>query len=360
MFKFYRFIAVMRKDWKLIIGDKAILTMSVFIPLMQVLLFSYAINTNPKNLPTALINMDQSEISRAYVAAIEQTGYFHFKPVSSYQAASDDLMRGYLQFVIMIPPNLSKDMKAGRVPQVVIEADATDPIATNGALLAIEGVHRAMFQKSIERVELIKHAKFNPMGIGNHYIVPGLIGVILLFTLCMLTAVSIVKERVMGSMEILLTLPVELMLGKVLPYILIGYVQVLLILLLAYFQLGVPFEGSLFILLMACFPYILANLLMGVFFSTIAVSELQAIIATTFFMLPSILLSGFVFPFRGMPFWAQWIGNLLPLTHFSFICKGVMLKGINGFQVLYHSLPIFVFIAVLLFFSVKSFKKTLD
>lgn len=363
MFKWYRFIAVMRKEWRLIVGDKAILAMSIFIPLMQVTLFAYAVNTNPKNLPTALINMDQSEVSRAYVSAIEQTGYFDFKSVTGYQEAKGDLVRGVLQFIIIIPPNLSKDLRAGKVPSIVLEADATDPVATNSAMAAMEGAHKAMFLKGVERVELIKHAKFNPTGVTRYYIVPGLIGVILLFTMCMLTAVSIVKERVMGSMEILLTSPIrplELMLGKVIPYILIGYIQVMVILMLAYFQLGVPFEGSPLVLLAACFPYIIANLLMGVFFSTIAVNELQAIIATTFFMLPSILLSGFVFPFQGMPLWARWLGSLLPLTHFCMISKGVMLKGIGMLQVMYHSIPIILFSIMLLIASAASFRETLD
>lgn len=363
MFKGYRFFAVMRKEWRLIYGDKTILAMSIFIPLMQVVLFAYAVNTNPKHLPTAIINMDQSEVSRAYVSAMEQTGYFNFKPSSNHQEAMDDLIKGSLQFVVIIPSNLSKDLKAGRVPQIVIEADATDPVATNGAIMAMDGVHRAMFQKGIKRVELVKHAKFNPSGITRYYIVPGLMGVILLFTLCMLTAVSIVKEKVMGSMEILLTSPiepVELMMGKVVPYILIGYIQIVVILVLAYFHLGVPFEGSLSLLLLACFPYIVANLMMGIFFSILANNELQAIIATTFFMLPSILLSGFVFPFQGMPIWARWIGSLLPLTHFSRICKGIMLKGIGAIQVVYHIVPILLFIIVLMLLSVKSFKHTLD
>lgn len=363
MFKWYRFFAVMHKEWKLIIGDRAILAMSVLIPLMQVILFSYAVNTNPKYLPTALVNMDQSEMSRAYVSAIEQTGYFSFLPVSDYQQAEEGLLRGHLQFVIVIPSNLTREVKAGRVPQIVIEADATDPIATNGAMGALEGVHRMMFQQGIQRVELVKHAKFNPLGITRYYIVPGLIGVILLFTLCMLTAVSIVKERVMGTMEILLTSPIEpmeLMLGKMTPYILIGYVQIIVILLLGYYQLNVPLEGSVSLLLLACFPYIIANLLMGVFFSILAKNELQAVIATTFFMLPSILLSGFVFPFQGMPIWARYVGSVLPLTHFNLVTKGVMLKGIDAYQVLYHSLPIMAFILTLLLISAKLFRRTLD
>lgn len=363
MFKWYRFFAVMRKEWQLIVGDRAILAMSVLIPLMQVVLFSYAVNTNPKHLPTALINMDQSETSRAYVSAIEQTGYFDFKPVINYQEAEKSLLKGRLQFIILIPPNLTKAITSGKMPDIVLEADATDPVATRGAMTAMEGVHRMMFHQDVAKVSLVKHAKFNPQGISRYYIVPGLIGVILLFTLCMLTAVSIVKERVMGSMEVLLITPIEpieLMAGKIIPYIFIGYVQVSVILLLAYFQLGVPFEGSPIVLLIACFPYIVANLLMGVFFSIVASNELQATIATTFFMLPSMLLSGFVFPFQGMPVWAKSIGWLLPLTHFSLICKGVMLKGIDAYQVAYHSMPIVLFIVLLAFISLRFFRKTLD
>lgn len=362
-FKWYRFWAVMKKEWRLIVGDKAILAMSVAVPLMQVILFSYAVNTNPKHLPTALINLDQSPLSRSYVSAIEQTGYFDFKSVENYEEAENNLLKGYLQFIILIPPNLSKEVHAGNTPDVVIEADATDPVATNGAMAAISGVHRMLFEKSMERVNLVTHAKFNPSGVTRYYIVPGLIGVILLFTLCMLTAVSIVKERVMGSMEILLTSPIqpmELMLGKIVPYILIGYTQICVILLLGVYQLSVPFHGSVVTLLLACFPYIVANLLMGVFFSILAKNELQAIISTTFFMLPSILLSGFVFPFQGMPVWAQWVGYILPLTHFNLITKGVMLKGIDWKMVLFHTMPIWLFITILLTVAVSRFQRTLD
>ena len=363
-FAWHRFRAVIAKEWRLIIRDPAILAMSIGIPLMQVILFSYAIDTNPKHLPTAVINYDDSALTRSYLESVRQTEYFSFVPSTDYETASDQLMKGYVQFVMVIPPKFGVDVTAGKVPSLVLESDSTDPVATNAAMATLQGLHDQYFSSHVPpKAQLVVHSKFNPKGISRYYIVPGLIGVILLFTLCMLTAVSIVKERVMGTMEILLASPIrplELILGKIIPYVLIGYVQFVVIVSLGVFQLGVPFYGSFWLLAAACMPYILANLIMGVFFSVLGKNEIQAMIATTFFMLPSILLSGFVFPFQGMPVWAQWIGMLLPLTHFNLICKGIMLKGIGVKMVLYHSMPIFCFIIVLTVIALSRFKKTLD
>lgn len=351
-----RMRAVLIKECKQVIRDPVIIAMSVLIPCVQVIIFSFAINTNPKDLPTYIFDFDQSQASYQAVSDIIKTGYFSvLKPPGQYAQAREDLVADKVKFIITIPPNYGS-----REPKVPIQiiSDASDGISSGGATGALNALSLSHLPP-----EWTFHVKYNPKGITRYTLVPGLIGVILLFTLAMLTAVSIVKERERGTMEILLSTPMkpfELMLGKILPYVIMGYVQITVVVLLSIFVLAIPFRGSVLLLYMASFPYIAANVAMGMFISTMARNEMQATMGTSFFMLPSILLSGFMFPVAGMPLWAQYLSCTLPLHHYVAICRGIMLKGIPLSMVWGYIWPMLLFFVIVMSMALSRFKTTVD
>ena len=359
-----RFLAVMYKESIQIRRNPAILAMSLLIPLMQVILFTYAINTNPKHLSTLVIDQDQSEYSRQLIHAMHNTKYFDMK---QYKGRLDDAIEemrlGNTTFVMHVPYHFSNKLENQDQPQIHFISDSTDPVATSIAKSTMTYLSHHLFNHDVKpSFELISHDHFNPRAISRNYIAPGLLGIILLFSLCMMTAVSLVKEKELGSLEVLLTTPlkpIEVIAGKIAPYVVIGYIQVVIIILMSHF-LSVPFRGSYMLLGLCCMPYIIANLSMGMLFSTVAKDELQAVVSSTFFLLPSILLSGFAFPFEGMPIWARWIGYVLPLTHFNNISKGIMLKGFTPIETLPHLIPILIFDVVIIMVASKVFKPTLD
>ncbi len=279
-----------------------------------------------------------------------------------------------MQFFITIPPQFSRELLRGEQPVVLVEADATDPAATGNAISALRTVARTALEHDLkgsigyllpggDPLEVRIHPRYNPEGITQYNIVPGLMGVVLTMTMAMITGLAITRERERGTMENLLSMPtrpLEVLLGKIIPYILVGYVQVILILLAAKIVFHVPMQGSLTLLLAVAMIFIIANLAVGITFSTLARNQLQAVQMTFFFFLPSILLSGFMFPFRGMPVWAQMIGELLPLTHFLRIVRGILLKG-NGIAEVWHQLwqiGLFAFLAVVV--GVRRYRRTLD
>ncbi|HRI38485.1 MAG TPA: ABC transporter permease [Nitrospira sp.] len=370
-----RFWAIVVKEFIQMRRDRVTFGMMIGVPLIQLVLFGFAINADPKHLPTAVLMADYGAQGRTLLQAIRNSRYFEFvREVKTEQEAEEVLARGEAQFVINIPPNFSRDMLRGERPAILIEADATDPAATSNAIGSLRVLVTTALQQDLrgalaymargdEPIELRVHARYNPEAITQYNIVPGLMGVVLTMTMVMITGLAITRERERGTMENLLSMPTrpfEVMIGKVLPYILVGYIQVILILLAAHFLFSVPVTGNIPMLFVSALVFIVANLAMGITFSTLAQNQLQAMQLSFFFFLPSLLLSGFMFPFRGMPQWAQSIGEMLPLTHFLRIVRGIMLKGNGVEEVVLQLWQIALFALVVLMIGVKRYRQTLD
>jgi len=374
-FNLRRFWAIVVKEFIQMRRDRVTFAMMVGIPLLQLILFGYAINMNPKHLPTAVFSADNSAFSRTLVWALRNSDYFGIVRVAGNEAEIQSLLRlGQVQFVLHIPEDFSRKLLRGERPSLLLEADATDPAATSYALMALNSLATSAFDRDLKGplrmlraapgpVELRTHRHFNPENITQYNIVPGLLGVVLTMTMVVITALAITRERERGTMENLLSTPArpgEVMIGKIVPYIVVGYVQVLLILVAAKFLFDVPMVGSVPLLLAVMLTFIGANLAMGITFSTLSRNQLQAVQMAFFFFLPNIMLSGFMFPFRGMPVWAQWIGDVLPLTHFLRIVRGILLKG-NGLAQIWPELwPIVLFMVVMLSLGIKRYRQTLD
>lgn len=372
-FSGYRFWAVVTKEFIQMRRDRLTFGMMVGIPLIQLVLFGFAINMDPKNLPLAVLAADHSEFSRSFIQALQNSQYFQLAQVASTEAEAERWMReGEVQFIVNIPADFARRLQRGERPALLMEADATDPTATSNALAAVSALasfphdlHGPLqgLQNQPPVVEVRLHRRYNPEGVTQYNIVPGLMGVILTMTLIMQTGLAMTRERERGTMENLLATPVrpfEVMAGKIIPYVLVGYIQVTLILLAAYFIFRVPIVGSLTLLYAVTLVFIVANLSVGLMFSTIAKNQMQAMQMTFFFFLPSLMLSGFMFPFRGMPQWAQNIGNLLPLTHFLRLVRGIMLKGNDLLDSLPQLWPIALFLCVVIVLGLKRYRKTLD
>lgn len=374
-FTCHRFWAVVLKEFVQMKRDRMTFAMMIGIPLLQLLLFGFAINSDPKHLPTAVLNADQGPFARTLVAAMQHSGYFRFAREAQTEAeAARMLQLGEVQFVVNIPEDFSRRLIRGERPTLLVEADATDPAATGPALSAVRGLVENALDRDLTGplarlrtrpgpVNIQVHAHYNPENITQFNVVPGLMGVVLTMTMIIITALAITRERERGTMENLLATParpLEVMVGKILPYILVGYVQVTLILIAARYLFQVPMVGNLFLIYAVVFLFIAANLAVGITFSTLAQNQLQAMQMAFFFFLPSILLSGFMFPFRGMPVWAQWVGSCLPLTHFLRIVRGILLKGSGPIEILPELWPIALFMAVAMIVGLKRYRQTLD
>ncbi len=370
-----RLRAMMVKEFLQMRRDRTTLGMMIGIPLIQLILFGFAINLNPRHLSTVVVGDDHSLFTRRILVSMANSSYFEFTRSNLTEKEAEYLLKiGKIQFIINFPPNFSRDIVKGLKPNLLLEADATDPAATSRAVSVFNDLANialkedlvgplAGVNRSLRAYNPIVHSVYNPLAITAFNIVPGLLGVVLTMTLVIITALAITREYERGTMENLLSTPLkplEVMIGKILPYIIVGYVQVLLILFMAKFVFGVPMQGSIFLLLLMALPYIAANLSVGLTFSTLASNQLQAVQSAMFFFLPSILLSGFMFPFKGMPEWAQYIGNILPLTHFLVIVRGILLKGNGFFEVWREVLPIMGFMVVAMFIGFKRYRKTLD
>ncbi len=355
--------------------DRLTFGMMVGIPMLQLILFGYAINSDPKHLPTAIYSADNSVFSRTIVWALYNSSYFDITRQAENQAEIQQLLaRGQVQFAVEIPVDFSRDLLRGNKPDLLLEADATDPTAVGYAIGAINSLVPTVLNRdltgpltklrtSAQPFNLVIHQHYNPENITQYNIVPGLMGVMLTMTMIIITGLAITRERERGTMENLLSTPVhpaEVIIGKIVPYIAVGYIQVFLILLAAKFLFDVPMIGSLTLLLIMTFLFIVANLAVGITFSTIAKNQLQAVQMAFFFFLPSLLLSGYMFPFRGMPVWAQDIGECLPLTHYLRVVRGILLKG-NGLAEIAPDLwPIALFLIVMLTIGIKRYRQTLD
>ena len=370
-----RFLAILIKEMRQVRRDRLTFGMMVGVPIIQLLLFGFAINSDPKHLPAAILVADQSEFSRSFVAGLENSNYFRVTHRLESEAQGDALLAsGAVQFVLVVPAGFSTRLQRGEHPAMLLAADASDPAATGNAIAALNGIgqraigrdlvgplahlreNRAAFDVRVQR-------RYNPDGLSSYNVIPGLIGVILTMTMVMMTSLAMTRERERGTMENLLATParpLEVMLGKIVPYILIGYVQVTVILLAARLLFDVPMVGSLGLLSAVLVLFIAANLAVGFTFSTIARNQLQAMQLTFFFFLPSMLLTGFMFPFRGMPSWAQAIGEALPLTHFLRVVRGIMLKGNGLAEVLGHLWPIALFMLIAGSVAMLRYRQTVD
>jgi ABC-2 type transport system permease protein len=370
-----RFWSMVVKEFVQMRRDRLTFGMMVGIPLLQLILFGFAINSDPKHLPTAIYCADPGPHARTLVWALRNTDYFRILRLAETEAEVEQLLdRGDVQFVLSVPVDFTRRLERGERPAVWLEADATDPVATGNALAAVQSLMDRVWERDLQGapaglrarpgpVELRLHRKFNPEGITRYNIVPGLMGVVLTMTMVMVTAVAVTRERERGTMENLLSTPIrpfEVILGKIVPYILVGYVQVTLILLAARWIFAVPMVGNVALLFAVAFPFIAANLSVGITFSTLAKNQLQAVQASFFFFLPSLLLSGFMFPFRGMPDWAQAIGSVLPLTHFLRMVRGILLKGNAWPDLLPHLWPMLAFLCVAIAVGVRRYRRTLD
>lgn len=373
-FSLQRFWAIMVKEFIQMKRDKFTFGMMIGVPLLQIILFGYAINSDPKHLPTAIVSTDNSIFTRTFIADLENSSYFKVLEGNKSREEADWLLRtGQVQFVLYIPQNFSRNLVRGEHPELLVEADATDPAATSFSLGVFQNINEAIshqFNSSLDYlniqqtpINLVIQSKYNPERITQYNIVPGLLGVVLTMTMVIITALAITRERERGTMESLLAMPVqpmEVILGKLAPYIFVGYIQVIVILIASSFLFAIPIDGSLLLLFICCFPFIIANLVVGLTFSTVARNQLQAMQASIFFFLPSILLSGFMFPFHGMPQWAQVLGNILPLTHFLVIVRGIMLKGNGLIEILPGIGAIFLFFFAALIIAIKRYRQTLD
>jgi ABC-2 type transport system permease protein len=374
-FTLHRLWAVVLKEFIQMRRDRVTFIMMVGIPLLQLVLFGFAINSDPRHLPTAVLSADQGPFARTLVSALRNSGYFELvdEPASEAEAARL-LQVGDVQFVVNIPEDFSRRLMRGERPTVLIEADATDPAAVGPAVSAVRAIADTVLDRDLRgplsplrargpAVSFDIHASYNPESITQYNVVPGLMGVVLTMTMIVITALAITRERERGTMENLLSTPVrptEVMAGKILPYIVVGYIQATLILVAARWLFGVPLLGSIPLLYAVALLFIVANLAMGIMFSTLATNQLQAVQMAFFFFLPSILLSGFMFPFRGMPVWAQWIGSCLPLTHFLRIVRGILLKGNGLYEIAPEIWPIALFAVVAMTVGVKRYRQTLD
>jgi ABC-2 type transport system permease protein len=375
LFSFSRFAAIVAKEFIQMRRDRLTFAMVLGIPFMQLILFGFAINSDPRHLPTAVLIQDHSIFSRSLTQAMKNSDYFAFTAeVHSEANARELIKRGDAQFVLHIPEGFSRKLLRGEKPRLLVMADATDPAATSRALSTIQDLLRVVLDRELSgpnewlrsrapAAEMIIHAAYNPEGISQYNIVPGLMGVVLTMTMVLITALAITRESERGTMENLLATPVrplEVTLGKIIPYILVGYIQAILILVAARFLFQVPMFGSIPLLLSIMFVFIVANLAIGITFSNIARNQLQAMQMGFFFFLPSILLSGFMFPFRGMPVWAQHLGEILPLTHFLRIVRGILLKGNGLAEIAPEIWPMALFALGGLAVGLKRFRQTLD
>jgi ABC-2 type transport system permease protein len=374
-FSLSRWIGIILKEFIQLKRDRLTFGMIIGIPVIQLMLFGFAINTDPKHLPTAVLAADSSPWSRSLLAAMQNSGYFRIEQTLQNEAQLERaLALGDVQFAITIPENFGRKLVRGERPVLLVEADATDPGAVGSALAVLERISQQALARDLQgaladlapvapAMEMRVHRRYNPEAVTAYNIVPGLLGVILTMTMVLMTGLAMTRERERGTFENLLAtpaLPIEVMTGKIVPYIVIGLIQVTLVLAAAFTIFEVPMQGNILLLYGVVLLFIAANLTLGITFSSIASNQLQAMQMTFFFFLPSILLSGFMFPFRGMPEWAQALGSMLPLKHFLVLVRGVVLKGNTAHELWPAIWPIGIFMLVVIAIGLRFYKRTLD
>jgi ABC-2 type transport system permease protein len=363
--------AMLFKEFLQLRRDRITFATMIFIPLMQLLLFGYAINTVPRDMPTAVLLQENSDVGRSILAAIRNTKYFKVVRQLRDEADLDHaLASGEVLFAVEIPANFERALRRGDQPALLVAADATDPVATTGALGAVAQIVQTALKNDhglpdtgTPLFEVRQHARYNPAGATALNVVPGLLGTILTLTMLIFTALSVTRETERGTMESLLAMPItplEIMLGKILPYVIVGFVQAALILVAGVVLFAVPVVGNLVLLASLTTLFIATNLSFGYTFSTLAQNQLQAVQMSMMFFLPNLLLSGFLFPFAGMPQWAQWVGEFLPLTHFLRIVRSIMLKGATIADLHYDALALGGLMLLAMSIAVTRFRRTLD
>jgi ABC-2 type transport system permease protein len=371
-FSFARLVALLRKESIQILRDAMTLRIIIAIPIMQLFLFGFAINSDPKHLPAGLLSVEDSKYSRTIAAALANSGYYNLRVIRSEAEANEGLANGDLMFVVEIPPDFDRAVDRGESPGVLIDADATDPTAIGNAVAALgqaaNDLNRDLppirrIQPQTPPFQFVVHARYNPEQLTVLNVVPGLVCIVLMFSTLFVTTMAITKERERGTMENLLAMPVrpiEVMIAKIAPYVVIGYIQVLLILVAASIFFALPLRGSVLLLLAALGVFIASNLGLGVMFSTVSANQMQAVQLAQFTLMPSFLLSGFIFPFRGMPVWAQAIGNVFPATHAMRIVRGVLLKGAGWTEIAPELWPMALFTVAIIAFASLVYRETLD
>jgi ABC-2 type transport system permease protein len=366
-----RSYAMVVKEFIQLRRDRVSFAMIVMIPVMQLLLFGYAINTTPRHLPTAVLLQEDSDVGRSILKALENTSYFQFtRKVRTVEEFDDLLLSGKVLFGVEIPRGFERAVRRGDRPALLVAADATDPIAASSALGSLGMIVQSALAHDLFAgdppqmpFEIRAHARYNPAAESRLNIVPGLVGTILTMTMLIFTALSVTREIERGTMESLLSMPikpVEVMFGKIVPYVLVGFIQAALIIGIGVFLFGVPVLGSLTMLALLTTLFITVNLSIGYTFSTIVQNQLQAMQLSMMFFLPSILLSGFMFPFAGMPVWAQYIGEGLPLTHYLRIVRAIMLKGSTLANLQYDTMALAALMLLAMTIAVTRFRRTLD
>lgn len=372
-FSFIRWLAVVIKELHELRRDRISILMVFMTPLVQLIILGYAVNMDPHRLPSALLNYDTGPLSQVFVSSAQNTDYFNFHLFPSPEEARQAFVRGDIMFILTIPEGFTRQVLRGEKPRILVQGDAVDPLAINNALSALTGATKTMFRNDLPEVlraeegagefELVIHRMFNPEGITQYNTVPGIIGSVLSTTLILMTALAVTRERENGGMESLLISPVtgmEVILGKITPYVIIGGFQSVMILLSALFLFKIPMLGSVFLLFVVLIIFIFLCLAIGVTISGIAKNQLQALQLSSFYFIPSVMLSGFISPFISMPVWAQWIGACLPLTWFIRLIKGVMLKGYTASELMPELLALASLATITLFIAAISYRKTLD
>ncbi len=374
-FSIARWWAIVLKEFLQLKRDKVTFAMMIILPIIQLALFGFAINTDPKHLPTAIVSYDESEFTRTLISSMQTSEYYAIDTrYTTQNEAQAALKKGDILFILTIPADFTRKLLRGEKPSLLFEADATDPVTVATALSSIEGIMSQVTKKDLtgplavlsnqkKPFDVRVHRLYNPNGINQYNIIPGLMGTIMTMTLTMMTALAITREREKGTMENLLATParpLEIMTGKIIPYVFIGLIQATLILIASYFVFHVPFNGSVALAYGVALLFIAVNLTIGITISSLAQNMLQALQLTIFYFLPSILLSGFMFPFSGMPSWAQHIGGILPLTYFNRLIRGIVLKD-NNFAMLWPNIwPLILIGVIMMTLAVKFYKRTLD
>jgi len=370
-----RFFAILIKEFIQIRRDHTTFAMMFFLPILQLLLFGYAIDFDPRGLPTAVVKTTDSPYSRSILAALEQSTYFKITHPQTSEKVAEQLMRtGNVQFIISIPTDFTTQLLHQQKPQILVQSDNTDTATTTPALAALSSINTTALQNDLIGLvaglaapdppfEFVVHRRYNPEVITQYNIVPGLTGTILTMTMVMVASMTMTREFERGTFENLMTLPVkplEVMFGKIVPFVCIGCIQISIILLAAWLLFSVPILGSVILLYLVTILFILTNLAVGFTFSTLADNQVQASQMSTFFFLPSLLLSGFAFPFRGMPPWAQMIGEMFPLTHYLRIIRGILLKGNTFSEIWINLFPLLLFMFIATSFAMRRYRLTLD
>ncbi|KTC90800.1 ABC transporter permease [Fluoribacter dumoffii] len=373
--EFLRIWSIAKKEFIQIKRDFLIFLWLIFIPVIQILLFGYIINTDPKHLPTVVITTENTSFTRSLLEGLKNTNYFSIETVTQNEKTAERLLlSGRVLFVINIPPNFTRDLIRGKTPHVLIEADASDPVAVANAFRAVSELPAKVFEHQLQgSLNYLSptqppfvfdiHAKYNPEYISQFNTIPGLIALLIFSTLAVLTAVSINSEVERGTFETLLITPLtpaNIILGKVIPYFIFGYVLLFILLAIAYFIFSIPFQGSLFLYLLLVAPYSLSSLGTGLAISAVTKTQFAALGLFNAYLIIATIISGFLFPFSGIPYWAQYISQLLPLTHFVRVTRNSMLKG-AGWDILWPDMwPIIIFTLIIILLGVLLFRRTLD